>query len=176
MSSGLASVLLVISIGIWAVVIQLWLVSICYRKKKPVFARLGLIGLVVPGLFVFPLVGASRLAPPSSPWAALHYGDRFLGRSARRYPDDHDVAVGFTLPRERRTMWENIIGVALVATLIALVVLIDQANYAALGAGALLAEITVISWLAEVELSGRPYSARSIPATAPDPEPVPAGR
>ena len=174
MSPGTATVLLIIPIVVWAIVTQLWLVSICYRKNKPTLARIGLAGLVVPGLFVFPLVGAARLAPPSSGWAVLHYGDEFMGRSARRYPDDHDVAVGFSLPREKRTTWEKVIVGAMVLTAIGLITLFDRTDFAGSAAAIMLVEFTAVAWLAEVELTAKPYSARNVPATAPDPEPIPA--
>ena len=174
MSSGTATVLLFVPIVAWSIIMQLWLVSICYRKHKPTLARLGLLGLVVPGLFVFPLVGAARLAPPSSGWAVLHYGDEFMGRSARRYPDDHDVAVGFSLPKEDRTTWERMIVAGLALTAIGLIVLSGQSDFGGLATSIMLVQVTAVAWLAEVELTSRPYSARSLPATAPDPDPVPA--
>ncbi len=174
MSSGTATVLLFVPLIAWSIITQLWLVSICHRKNKPTLARIGLVGLVVPGLFVFPLVGAARLAPPSSGWAVLHYGDDFMGRSARRYPDDHDVAVGFSLPKEDRTTWEKLIVAALILTALWLILLFGRTDYTGLASVVMLAQFTAIAWLAEVELTSKPYSARSVPAQAPDPEPVPA--
>jgi hypothetical protein len=174
MSSGTAIVLLVIPIVAWSIITQLWLVSICYRKHRTTLARIGLVGLVIPGLFVFPLVGAARLAPPSSSWAVLHYGDEFMGRSARRYPDDHDVAIGFSLPKETVTTWEKLIIAALVLTALGLIVLFGRTDYTGLASVIMLVQITVVAWLAEVELTAKPYVSRSVPATTPDPESVPA--
>jgi hypothetical protein len=173
MSSGTATVLLFVPIVVWAYVTQVWLISICRRKRKPVLARLGWIGLVVPGLFVFPLVGASRLAKPSSQWAVLHYGDDFLGLAARRYPDDHDVMHFFSLPRPDRTVWEKTMIAGLIATAAALVLLFGETDYAGLAAVCMLGELVAITWLAEVELTAKPYSRRGIRVESPEPEPVP---
>ena len=174
MSSGAATVLLFLPIVIWAVVIELWLVSICYRKKKPRLARLGLIGLVVPGFFVFALVGASRLATPSSNWAVMHYGDDFMGRSARRFPNDDDIAIGFSLPKTQRALWEKLIVAGLAATAVFLILLVGKTDYTGVASMLMLAELGALTWLAEVELTAKPYSPMTVSATSPVPQPEPA--
>jgi hypothetical protein len=176
MSSGTATILLFIPIVAWAYVAQIWLISICRRKHKPVLAKVGWFGLIVPGLFVFPLVGAARLAPPSSQWAVMHYGDEFLGRAARRYPDDHDVMHFFSLPRPDRTLWEKVMITGLIATALALVLLFGETNYTGLASVCMLGELVAITWLAEVELTARPYSRFGTRAESREPEPMPAIR
>jgi len=174
MSTGVATVLLFVPIVLWSVVTQLWLVSICYRKKKQTLARIGLVGLVVPGLFIAPLVGASRLATPSSNWAVLHYGDEFMGRAARRFPNDHDVAIRFSLPKHSRTTWEKLIVGGLAVTAMSLVVLFGRADFTGYVSIALLGQLAAIASLAEVELSALAYSGRSATSPTPDPAPIPA--
>ena len=152
---------------------QLWLISICHRKQRPTLARIGYVGLIVPGLFVFPLIGAIRLAPPSSNWAAMHYRDRLMGASARRYPDDHDVAVGFSLPRPARTTWERLIMIGMVATGLVFVTVFPQSSEATAFSLITLAQLTIISWLAEVELAAKPYSRQFAPTPAAELSPAP---
>jgi len=176
MSSGAATVILFIPVVLWAIVVQLWLVSVCYRKGRSTAARLGLAGLVVPGLFVFSLVGAARLAPPSSNWATMHYGDSFMGRAARRFPDDHDVAIGFSLPRVERSPWERVIVGGLIATVVIMVALFNRTDHTGVVSILLLIDLTMVSWLAEVELTARAYTSRTVPATVPDPVPSPTLR
>jgi hypothetical protein len=158
----------------WSLVIQLWLISICHRKRRHTLARIGYVGLVVPGLFVFPLVGAIRLAPPSSRWAVMHYRDDLIGESARRYPDDHDVAVGFWLPKPERTTWENLILTGMVFTGLVFIAFFRQTDWATTLALVTLAQLTCVSWLAEVELAAKPYTVRHRTPAAPTPQPVQA--
>ena len=167
MSSGTATVMLLVPIIVWAVVLQLWLVSFCYRKRKPVLARIGLVALIVPGLFIVPLVGAIRLARPSSSWAVLHYGDEFMGRAARRYPDDHEVAMGFSLPREQRTLWEKLLVAGTIVTALFLILVFAGTEYSGPASIIMLTQVTAVAGLAEVELTAKPYLGRSVPASLP---------
>lgn len=172
MTFDTATVVSLIPIVAWSLVIQLWLISICHRKKRATLARIGYVGLVVPGLFVVPLVGASRLATPSSNWAAMHYRDDLMGRAARRFPDDHDSAMGFWLPKTNRTLWERLIIVGMALTGLVFIVIFAQTDWATTFSMVTIAQLTVVSWLAEVELAAKPYSGRSAPVASPAPRPV----
>lgn len=60
----------------------------CFQKGKQVFGVLGIVGLLIPPLVWFAIVGSVRLAKPSSPWAVRRYHGDKMERSRERFPDD----------------------------------------------------------------------------------------
>ena len=48
--------------AVWVLAIQIWFVVTTFEKGKPVFGTLGIVGLVVPGLWLFAFFGAIRCA------------------------------------------------------------------------------------------------------------------
>ena len=67
------------------VVVHISLTVICMLKGK---LATGLIGLPIPFLS---LIGAIRLAKPSSFWAQRFYGERRRLKSAARFDGDYDA-------------------------------------------------------------------------------------
>ena len=57
--------------------------GVCFVKGK---LATGLIGIVVP---IVALVGAIRLAKPSSVWARRRYSEKKMNRSHQRFDDDY---------------------------------------------------------------------------------------
>lgn len=63
-------------------------IIVCFRKGKPVFGLIGLVGLLPPAAPIavwFPIVGAARLAKPDSPWARQRYDPTQLHAAAVRF-------------------------------------------------------------------------------------------
>lgn len=81
----------IIAIGLY-VVIKAFVSYVCFRKGKPVFGALGLISIPIP-LFIgwFAVVGAIRLAKPSSSWASDRYDQRKMAAARLRFPDEGEA-------------------------------------------------------------------------------------
>lgn len=81
-----------IAIGLY-VAIKSFISYICFRKGKPVFGALGLISIPIP-LFIgwFAVVGAIRLAKPSSRWALDRYDPHKMAAARHRFPEDEALA------------------------------------------------------------------------------------
>jgi len=84
--SAAYTVVLLIVLG--AVGLYVSAIVVCFRKGKPGFGWLGIAGVFVPFLGWFPIVGAFRLAKPTSPWAQSRYGSEQMTLAAIRFPDE----------------------------------------------------------------------------------------
>ena len=62
-----------------SILLGLFVAYICFRKGKLMWGVIGVYLLPVG------IIGACRLAKPSSPWARKHYGDEKMARSHARY-------------------------------------------------------------------------------------------
>jgi hypothetical protein len=69
-----------------AAVAYLVSIVICALKDKPVFTAIGCIAVVMPGVSVWPIVGAIRLAKPHSSWARRYYGEDKMRLAVLRFP------------------------------------------------------------------------------------------
>ncbi len=79
------------SLGAFAFVFfffSLALVYVTFEKGKKGFGWLGILGFLFPVLLVFPLIGASRIAKPSSDFATDNYHEGKMGVAVERFPDD----------------------------------------------------------------------------------------
>ena len=86
MESATDIAVLLIILG--ALVLYVSAIVVCFRKGKPGFGSLGIAGVFVPFLGWFPIVGAFRLAKPSSTWARSRYGPEQMTLAAMRFPED----------------------------------------------------------------------------------------
>ena len=58
---------------------------ICFLKGKPVFGILGVLALLFGGFSLWPLIGACRIAKPTSWWARKKYGPEKMDIAHRRF-------------------------------------------------------------------------------------------
>ncbi len=63
-------------------------VVLSWMKGKRVFAVIGIIMLFVPGMSLLPVIGAIRVARPTSTWARKYYGPEKMQIARKRFPKD----------------------------------------------------------------------------------------
>lgn len=61
-------------------------IVICAFKDKPIFTAIGCVGVVMPAISFWPIVGAIRLAKPHSAWARKYYGPEKMQIAKARFP------------------------------------------------------------------------------------------
>jgi hypothetical protein len=59
---------------------------ICGMKGKPVFVVLGIVLLFMPAMSLWPIIGAVRIAKPTSTWARRYYGSDKMAIAWTRFP------------------------------------------------------------------------------------------
>jgi hypothetical protein len=59
-----------------------------WMKGKRVFATIGIILLFVPGMSLWPVIGAIRIAKPNSTWARKYYDERKMQIARSRFPKE----------------------------------------------------------------------------------------
>ena len=79
--------------GVWVLALAwiglyVWAVVVCFQKGKSGFGMLGIAAVIVPFVGWLPIVGALRLAKPSSRWARDRYGLDKTARAWARFPND----------------------------------------------------------------------------------------
>ena len=97
-----------------------------------------------------------------------------MGRAARRFADDDETAWSFTVPKPGRRLWEYLAIGGLIVSVLTMILLIGQTDIAGYAGLVMLLLLAAVAWLAEVELTAKPYTSRVAPDTVPGPAPVPS--
>ncbi len=154
-------------VGGWTVAVAVWVVTVCDRKGKGRFAALGLVGLVIPGLWLFALVGAVRIARPSSVWAVQRYGPEMMEQARNRYR--REGAPSYFGGGRRVGDGVGTLVVLLFAVSGVVVIVLPWALEGTAVATWLVAVLTLVCWevaaAVEVEFSGSGAERGSVPAT-----------
>jgi hypothetical protein len=85
-------------VGITALSLYVWSVVICFLKGKPVFGTLGILALFVGGFSLWAIIGASRIAKPTSWWARKKYSPEKMKIANQRFPSHVNKTVTTTAP------------------------------------------------------------------------------
>jgi hypothetical protein len=154
-------------VGGWTVAVAVWVISVCDRKGKRRFAALGLAGLVVPGLWLFALVGAMRVARPSSIWALQRYGPEMMDQARDRYR--REGAFSYFGGLRRVSDGVGTLVVLLLAASVVVVIVLPWALEGVAVATWLIAVLAAACFLVamavEIEFSGGRVQRGSVPRT-----------